>query len=82
MVQGVSLSHISNTYAVAETLYVSLYVSFENVFFFLENFGQKMYLYKAEHYFLNFFATKLELKVDLIEKSFFENILLIKTFKI
>ena len=63
MVQGVSLSQISNTYADAETFYVS----FENMFF-LEKFGQKMYLYKAKHYFLNFFATKLELMVDLIEK--------------
>ena len=63
IVQGVSLSHISNTYAVAETFYVS----FETAFF-LEKFGQKMYLYKAEHYFLNFLGKKLELMVDLIEK--------------
>jgi len=36
--------------------------------FFFEKFGQKKYLQKAEHYFLTFFTTKLELKVDLIEK--------------
>ena len=63
MVQGVSLSHISNTYAVAETFYVLFEAAF-----FLENFAQNMYLYKAEHYFLNFLGMKLELKVDLTEK--------------